>query len=172
MRRGVGIGALNRQTQQKERFKKVGETMAAEEMTRVCNRTEEMEGEDEVAYLHSPSWQMTEQMSLFKQNLESFALKYKKQINLDPEFRKYFQVMCASIGVDPLACKSSSLSTPCSLLSDLCSLLLSPPSSTNTQTLTRVLFLSSTLFLPFHFFPLSSKQRFLGRVTWGRRFLL
>jgi hypothetical protein len=42
--------------------------------------------------------------SLFPQeNLENFAQKYKKDINRNPEFRKQFQVMCNSIGVDPLA---------------------------------------------------------------------
>eukprot|EP01102_Stenamoeba_stenopodia_P022861 TRINITY_DN9680_c0_g1_i2.p1 TRINITY_DN9680_c0_g1~~TRINITY_DN9680_c0_g1_i2.p1 ORF type:complete len:255 (+),score=64.39 TRINITY_DN9680_c0_g1_i2:31-765(+) len=81
MKRGVGIHGLTRQTQQmQERYKKVGETIAAEEMSK-----------------------MKEQLKLFKENLEAFAMKYKKQINKDPEFRKHFQVMCASIGVDPLA---------------------------------------------------------------------
>lgn len=49
---------------------------------------------------------MAEQLSSFKQNLEMFARKHKKEINRDPEFRRHFQQMCASIGVDPLACKS------------------------------------------------------------------
>jgi hypothetical protein len=35
---------------------------------------------------------------------QAFALKYKKDINKNPEFRRQFQIMCQSIGVDPLAC--------------------------------------------------------------------
>ena len=42
-------------------------------------------------------------MAEFKVHLESFARKHKKQINLDPKFRREFQTMCAKIGVDPLA---------------------------------------------------------------------
>ena len=47
---------------------------------------------------------MKEQLEIFKDKLEVFALKHKKDINRNPELRKHFQVMCASIGVDPLAC--------------------------------------------------------------------
>ncbi len=35
--------------------------------------------------------------------METFAQKYKKDINRNPEFRKQFQEMCNSIGVDTLA---------------------------------------------------------------------
>ncbi|ELR18969.1 ELL complex EAP30 subunit [Acanthamoeba castellanii str. Neff] len=48
---------------------------------------------------------MEEQLDVFKRNLEAFALKYKKDINKNPEFRRQFQIMCQSIGVDPLASK-------------------------------------------------------------------
>ncbi len=34
---------------------------------------------------------MMAQLVTFKQNLEEFAKKYRKDINKDPEFRKYFQ---------------------------------------------------------------------------------
>lgn len=47
---------------------------------------------------------MQEQLKVFKNNLEEFAKKYKKEINKNPEFRKYFADMCSKIGVDPLAC--------------------------------------------------------------------
>lgn len=50
-------------------------------------------------------FQMAKQMETFKVNLEEFATKHKDQIKKDPEFRVQFQEMCASIGVDPLACK-------------------------------------------------------------------
>ena len=49
--------------------------------------------------------QMAKQMETFKVNLEEFATNHKDQIKKDPEFRVQFQEMCASIGVDPLACK-------------------------------------------------------------------
>lgn len=49
---------------------------------------------------------MAKQMETFKVNLEEFAAKHKDDIRKDPEFRVSFQEMCASIGVDPLACKS------------------------------------------------------------------
>ena len=48
---------------------------------------------------------MTKQMEVFKKNLEEFAAKHKDDIRKDPQFRLQFQEMCASIGVDPLACK-------------------------------------------------------------------
>ena len=44
-----------------------------------------------------------EQMNLFRKKLEEFAKKYKDQIKKDPVFRREFQIMCAKIGVDPLA---------------------------------------------------------------------
>ena len=44
-------------------------------------------------------------MDVFKKNLEEFAAKHKDDIRKDPQFRLQFQEMCASIGVDPLACK-------------------------------------------------------------------
>lgn len=53
---------------------------------------------------------MAKQMETFKVNLEEFAAKHKDDIRKDPEFRVSFQEMCASIGVDPLACKSVCLS--------------------------------------------------------------
>jgi ESCRT-II complex subunit VPS22 len=38
--------------------------------------------------------------------LEKFAEKHKSEIKKDVAFRKEFQEMCATVGVDPLACKS------------------------------------------------------------------
>lgn len=46
---------------------------------------------------------MTLQMEKFRENLEDFAAKHKNEIKKNPQFRKQFQEMCASIGVDPLA---------------------------------------------------------------------
>lgn len=41
---------------------------------------------------------LEEQMALFKTSLEEFARKHKAAINKDPEFRRQFQQMTASIG--------------------------------------------------------------------------
>lgn len=46
---------------------------------------------------------------MFKTNLEEFASKHKQEIRKNPEFRVQFQDMCATIGVDPLACKELSV---------------------------------------------------------------
>jgi len=48
---------------------------------------------------------MSKQLDMFKTNLEEFASKHKQEIRKNPEFRVQFQDMCATIGVDPLACK-------------------------------------------------------------------
>ncbi len=42
-------------------------------------------------------------MEGFRGKLEEFASKHRNEIRKDPAFRKQFQDMCASIGVDPLA---------------------------------------------------------------------
>lgn len=46
---------------------------------------------------------MTLQVEKFREHLEDFAAKHKNEIKKNPQFRKQFQEMCASIGVDPLA---------------------------------------------------------------------
>eukprot|EP01006_Ploeotia_vitrea_P054108 TRINITY_DN67851_c6_g1_i2.p1 TRINITY_DN67851_c6_g1~~TRINITY_DN67851_c6_g1_i2.p1 ORF type:complete len:177 (+),score=22.45 TRINITY_DN67851_c6_g1_i2:61-591(+) len=48
---------------------------------------------------------MMEQMTTFKEKLEEYAKKHKKEINKNPELRHHFHQMCAKIGVDPLASK-------------------------------------------------------------------
>jgi len=48
---------------------------------------------------------MAKQMEKFRENLEDFAAKHKEDIRKDANFRVQFQEMCASIGVDPLACE-------------------------------------------------------------------
>ena len=42
-------------------------------------------------------------MAEFTKNLESFASKYKNEIQFNPEFREKFYTMCIEIGIDPLA---------------------------------------------------------------------
>lgn len=78
--------------------------------------------------------QMSKQLDMFKTNLEEFASKHKQEIRKNPEFRVQFQDMCATIGVDPLACKELSLGVQCSpwvpkgqKLTSLSSLLLGYP---------------------------------------------
>ena len=51
--------------------------------------------------------QLSKQLDSFRSYLEEFAQSHKDDIRRSPEFRFQFQEMCASIGVDPLACKSS-----------------------------------------------------------------
>ena len=52
---------------------------------------------------------MSKQLDMFKTNLEEFASKHKQEIRKNPEFRVQFQDMCATIGVDPLACEEQAL---------------------------------------------------------------
>ena len=47
--------------------------------------------------------QMSKQLEVFRSNLEDFAAKHKNEIKKNAMFRRQFQEMCASIGVDPLA---------------------------------------------------------------------
>lgn len=49
--------------------------------------------------------QMSKQLETFKSNLEEFASKHKQEIRKSSQFRVQFQEMCATIGVDPLACE-------------------------------------------------------------------
>jgi ESCRT-II complex subunit VPS22 len=44
---------------------------------------------------------LQKQMAVFKDKLEEFARKHKKDINKNPEFRSKFQAMTTSIGVWP-----------------------------------------------------------------------
>lgn len=40
---------------------------------------------------------------MFKEKLESFAIKHRNEIRSNPQFRAQFAKMCSKIGVDPLA---------------------------------------------------------------------
>uniref|UniRef100_A0A8C9A7M7 SNF8 subunit of ESCRT-II n=1 Tax=Prolemur simus TaxID=1328070 RepID=A0A8C9A7M7_PROSS len=81
-RRGVGAGAIAKKKLAEAKYKERGTVLA----------------EDQLA-------QMSKQLDMFKTNLEEFASKHKQEIRKNPEFRVQFQDMCATIGVDPLACK-------------------------------------------------------------------
>lgn len=80
VRRGMGRRGLKKMKEKAERAQQIGD---------------KLEGE-RVEYLAT-------QMTTFKEKLEEFAKKHKKEINSDPQFRHYFHQMCTDIGVDPLA---------------------------------------------------------------------
>ena len=48
---------------------------------------------------------LMQQMEVFREKLEAFAVKHKHEINRNPEFRHHFHKMCVTMGVDPLASK-------------------------------------------------------------------
>ncbi|ENN76665.1 hypothetical protein HUJ04_009079 [Dendroctonus ponderosae] len=80
MRRSAGLGAIQKQKLEQEKYK--------------YKRNEIQENQFE---------QLTKQLEFFKTNLEEFASKHKNEIKKNPEFRTQFQEMCASLGVDPLS---------------------------------------------------------------------
>lgn len=89
MRRNAGIAGLQRKNAHQQQYRKVGSQLTEQEVAK-----------------------MGEQLETFRRQLESFARKYKRDINRDPAFRAHFQTMCSSIGVDPLACPSLSQPEP------------------------------------------------------------
>jgi len=80
MRRRAGIGAIRNNREQQDLFKQKATQIQENELD-----------------------EMMRQMTQFKTNLEDYAAKHKQEIVKDPAFRRQFQEMCASIGVDPLA---------------------------------------------------------------------
>lgn len=80
MRRRAGVGAVHKQKLEQEKYKDKGTIIQENQFD-----------------------QMTKQLEVFRANLEEFATKYKNEIKKNSQFRRQFQEMCASIGVDPLA---------------------------------------------------------------------
>ncbi|CAF0721482.1 unnamed protein product [Didymodactylos carnosus] len=80
MRRGVGITGINQQLLQKAKFSEKGSELA-----------------------HDHLEKLSKQFEIFRDNLEKFAEKHKNEIKKDVAFRRQFQDMCATVGVDPLA---------------------------------------------------------------------
>lgn len=80
MRRKPGIGGIQKQRLEQEKYRDKGNVIQENQLE-----------------------QLTKQLAVFQTNLEEFAGKHKTEIKRNPEFRKQFQEMCASIGVDPLA---------------------------------------------------------------------
>merc|ERR1712142_677202 len=79
-RRGAGIGAIQKDKLAAAKYKEKGSELQEANVQ-----------------------EMSKQMEKFRGNLEEFARNHKQDIKKDPAFRKHFQEMCASIGVDPLA---------------------------------------------------------------------
>lgn len=69
MRRGIGLGAIQKHKLEQEKYRDKG------------NEIQENQFE-----------QMTKQLEVFKVNLEEFATKHKNEIRRNSEFRKQFQV--------------------------------------------------------------------------------
>ncbi|KAL3266934.1 hypothetical protein HHI36_011084 [Cryptolaemus montrouzieri] len=80
MRRGVGLGAIQKHKLEQAKYTNIG------------NEIQENQIE-----------QMTKQLDVFRVHLEDFASKHKNEIKKNGEFRRQFQEMCATIGVDPLS---------------------------------------------------------------------
>lgn len=80
MRRRPGIGAIQKQRLEQEKYRDKGAVLQENQLE-----------------------QMSQQLEVFRTNLEEFASKHKSEIKKNAQFRKQFQEMCASIGVDPLA---------------------------------------------------------------------
>lgn len=74
-----GVGAVQKQKQTESKYKEKSAEIAKQQLTK-----------------------LSEQMEVFREKLQEFAIKHKKDIRKDPEFRRAFQSMCANVGVDPL----------------------------------------------------------------------
>lgn len=80
MRRRAGVGAIQKKKLEEGKYKDKGNALAENQLQ-----------------------EMSRQMETFRSKLEEFARDHKSEIRKDPDFRRHFQEMCASIGVDPLA---------------------------------------------------------------------
>ncbi|KAK5968195.1 Vacuolar-sorting protein SNF8 [Trichostrongylus colubriformis] len=79
-RRGVGVAAVQRKQETQAKFNAKGEQMASEQLQMFSKQLEE-----------------------FTMRLEQFAHRHRDEIRKNSQFRRHFQEMCASVGVDPLA---------------------------------------------------------------------
>ncbi|XP_059093111.1 vacuolar-sorting protein SNF8-like [Tigriopus californicus] len=80
MRRRAGVGAIHKKKLEDGKYKDKSNVLAEHQLS-----------------------EMSRQLETFRANLEEFARDHKAEIKKDPAFRKHFQDMCATIGVDPLA---------------------------------------------------------------------
>lgn len=75
MRRRAGIGAIQKQKLEADKFKDKGTQLQDSQFE-----------------------QMTKQVQVLKENLEEFADKHKSEIKKNATFRRQFTEMCAAIG--------------------------------------------------------------------------
>ena len=80
MRRGVGVGAVQKKKHDLQAYTKIGEITREQKLKHIKSALE-----------------------IFKNSIEAFSAKHKKRINEDPTFRQQFHKMCTSMRVDPLA---------------------------------------------------------------------
>jgi ESCRT-II complex subunit VPS22 len=80
MKRGIGVGAVHKKTQNTIAFSKIGL----------------ISKDSKLSYIKSA-------LKNFKDSIDEFSIKHKQRINEDPEFRHQFHKMCSAIKVDPLA---------------------------------------------------------------------
>ncbi|CAJ0567036.1 unnamed protein product, partial [Mesorhabditis spiculigera] len=79
-RGGVGVGAIQRKQEIQAKFSQKGSELAGEQLRLFSAQLDE-----------------------FTSRLEEFARKHRDEIRKNSQFRRHFQDMCATVGVDPLA---------------------------------------------------------------------
>ena len=84
MRKGVGLGALTRNTQTSQQFASHGQHLQKSHID-----------------------ELTTQLAVFQASLSQFSRTHAKDIRSNPAFRAEFARMCTAIGVDPLASSSN-----------------------------------------------------------------
>ncbi|RKP03215.1 hypothetical protein CXG81DRAFT_9846 [Caulochytrium protostelioides] len=78
--RRAGIAGLQQRAKDRQEFQKAGAALAQQQLT-----------------------QLTENLALFRSELDAFARTHRKAILRDPALRASLSDMCASLGIDPLA---------------------------------------------------------------------
>jgi len=84
MRRGAGLGALNRNSRTTQQYASHGERLQRSQVDR-----------------------LNTQLEVFQAALNEFSRTHAKDIRSNPAFRAEFARMCTAIGVDPLASSSN-----------------------------------------------------------------
>ncbi|KAF7638356.1 Vacuolar-sorting protein SNF8 [Meloidogyne graminicola] len=79
-RRAIGVGAVQKKQDIQAKFQAKGEQLASEQLQH-----------------------FSQQLDTFTEKLEEFASKHRDEITKNAQFRRYFQEMCTTVGVDPLA---------------------------------------------------------------------
>ncbi|CAD6188216.1 unnamed protein product [Caenorhabditis auriculariae] len=79
-RRRIGVGAVQKKQETATKFAAKGEKLAGDQLQ-----------------------QFSQQLDQLAQGLEMFAHRHRDEIRKNSQFRRHFQEMCASVGVDPLA---------------------------------------------------------------------